>query len=84
MGRIKNAEGDSNPIGRTVSANWATQRSEGLNHHPKNIHGEIQDSRYIWSRRWPYLTSMRGKVLWKLDAPTIGDAKAIRQEWVTV
>jgi hypothetical protein len=26
------AEGDSNSIGRTISTNWTTQSSQGLNH----------------------------------------------------
>jgi hypothetical protein len=57
-GRTERAEEDCNPIRRTVSTNWNTQRSQGLNHQPKIIHGGSQDSRYMCSRGWPYLTSI--------------------------
>jgi hypothetical protein len=55
-------EGDCNPTGRTISAKWTTQSSQGLNHQPKCIHGGSQDSRYLSSRGWPYLTSVGGEV----------------------
>jgi hypothetical protein len=56
-GRTKGAEGDSNSLEKTtISTKWTNQCFQGLNHQPKSIHGEIQDSRYICSRGWPYLT----------------------------
>jgi hypothetical protein len=56
-GKTEGAEGDCNPIRRTISINWITQSSQGINHQPKHIHRGTQDSRYICSREWPYLTS---------------------------
>ena len=57
-GRTEGVEGDYNPIGRTISTYWATKSSQGLNHQPKSIYGESQDSRYTCSRGWLYLISM--------------------------
>jgi hypothetical protein len=37
-GKTEGAEGDCNPIGRTISTNWTTQNSQGVNHQPKSIH----------------------------------------------
>ena len=71
-GWTKWAKGDCNPIGKTVSTNWSSQSSQGLNHRPKCIHGGgIHDSRHICSRQFPYLASMGGEalVLWRLDVP---------------
>jgi hypothetical protein len=39
-GRTKGAEGDCNPIGRTISTNWTIQSSQRLNHQPKSIYME--------------------------------------------
>jgi hypothetical protein len=36
--RTEGAEGDCNPIERTISTNWIAQSSQGLNHQPKRIH----------------------------------------------
>jgi hypothetical protein len=36
-GRTEGAEGDCNPIRRTISTNWTTQSTQGLNHQPKSI-----------------------------------------------
>jgi hypothetical protein len=58
------AEGDCNTIGKTVSTNCTIQSSQGLNHQTKSIPGGSQDSRYICSRGWPYLTSMGGEGAW--------------------
>ena len=60
-GRTEGAEGDCNPTGRTISTNWTTQSSQGLNHQSKSIQGGTQDSSYICSRGWSYLTSMGGE-----------------------
>jgi hypothetical protein len=68
MGRIEGVEGDCNPIGRTISVNWIAQSSQRLNHQPKSIHGGIHGSRYICSRRFPYLTSMRGEAFGPVEA----------------
>jgi hypothetical protein len=57
-GRTGGAKRDCNLIRRTISNNWTTQSSQGLNLQPKNIHGGNQDSRYIHSRGWTYLTSV--------------------------
>ena len=62
-GRTGGAEGDCNPVGRTISANWTTQSFQRLNHQPKSIHGVSHGSTYICSRGRPYLTSIRGKAL---------------------
>jgi len=35
--RTEGAEGDFNPIGRTISTNWIIQSSQGLNHQAKCI-----------------------------------------------
>ena len=41
-GRTKGAEGDGNPIGRTiVSTNYTHQCSQGLTHQPKSVHGLV-------------------------------------------
>jgi hypothetical protein len=42
--RTEGAEGDYNPIGRTMSTNRVTQSSQGLNLQPIIIHGKIHDS----------------------------------------
>jgi hypothetical protein len=63
-GRTKEAEGDCNTIGRTISVNWTTQSSQGLNHHLKSTHGGSHSSRYICSRGWPSLTTMGGGGPW--------------------
>jgi hypothetical protein len=55
-GKTEGAEGDCNPIRRKISTNWTTQSSQRLNYQPESIHGRSQDSRYIYSRGWPYLT----------------------------
>jgi hypothetical protein len=60
-GKTEEAKGDCNPIGSTISTNWTTQNTLGLNHQPKNTHGGTHGSRYICSRGWPYLTSMGGE-----------------------
>jgi hypothetical protein len=40
-GRTKRAEEVCSPIGRTtISTNWTTQSSQGLNHQPKSIYME--------------------------------------------
>jgi hypothetical protein len=61
--RNEGAEGDFNPIKRSISTSWTTQSSQRLNYQTKNIHGASHGSRYICSRRWPYLTSFRGEAL---------------------
>jgi hypothetical protein len=40
-------ERDCNPVRRTISTNWNTQRSQGINHQPKSICGGSHGSRYI-------------------------------------
>jgi hypothetical protein len=47
------AEGDFNPVGRTLSADWTTQCSQGLDHQPKWVQGGIHGTRYICSKGWP-------------------------------
>jgi hypothetical protein len=61
--RTEGDEEDCNPIRRTISTNWTTQSSQGLNHKPKSIQEGSQDPRYICYRGWPYLTSMGGGAL---------------------
>ena len=70
---------------RTISTNWTTQSSQGLIYQPKSIYGGSQDSRYICSIEWPYLASMGGGllVLWRFDALVSGNARVVRQEWVS-
>jgi hypothetical protein len=60
--RTEGAEGDCNPIGRTMSAGQTIQCSQGLDYQPKSVQGGIHSSRYICSRGWPCLTSM-GRVI---------------------
>jgi hypothetical protein len=59
------AERDCNLIRRTLSTNWTTQSSQGLNHHPKSIHG----SRYTCIRGCLSDINGRGG---RLNAPSIG------------
>jgi hypothetical protein len=66
--RTEGAEGNCNPIGRTISTNGTTRGFPELNHQPKSIHGEIHGSKYIFSRGLLYLTSMRRKVLGPVEA----------------
>jgi len=40
-------EGDCNPIGRTVSADWTAQCSQRLDHQPRRVQRGIHGSRYI-------------------------------------
>jgi hypothetical protein len=84
-GRNVGAEGDCNPIGRTMSTNGTTQSSQGPNHQPKSIYGGSHDSRYICNRRWPYLASMEGETLGPVEAwcPSVGNGRAVRQERVS-
>jgi hypothetical protein len=67
-GRSKRPEGDCNPIGRTISTNWTSHRSQKLNHQLKRIHGEIHGSSCIYSRGWPYLTPVGGETLDPVEA----------------
>ena len=39
-GRTKGAEGDCNPIGRTISTYQTTQNSQRLNHQPPRVYIE--------------------------------------------
>jgi hypothetical protein len=55
---LKEAEGNGNPIERTISTNWMPQSSQGLNHQPKSTH---EGSRYICSRGLTYLASIGGE-----------------------
>jgi hypothetical protein len=66
--RTEGTEGGCNPIGRTISTNWATQSSQELNYQPKHIHGRFHGSRHICSRGLPYLASIGGKALFLVDA----------------
>lgn len=66
-GRTEGAEGDYNPIGRTISTNHTTQSSHRLNNWSKSIHGGIHNSRYAFSITWPYLTSVWGKALGPME-----------------
>jgi hypothetical protein len=65
-GRTEGAEGNCNSIGRTISTDWITQSSQGLNYQPKRtlLHG----SSYICSKGWPYLAFMGGKALGLVEA----------------
>jgi hypothetical protein len=49
-GRTEGAEGDCNPIGRTVSTGQRIQSFQRLNHQPKSIHGRTHGSTYICSK----------------------------------
>jgi len=71
VGRTGGAKGDCNPIGRTTSAGWTTQCSQGLNHQPRSVQRGIRGSRYIGSGGLSYLASMGREVLvlWMFDAP---------------
>ena len=60
---VEGAEGDYNPIGRTISTNWTPWSSQSLNHQAKTTHGWIHGSSYISSTGWPYLASMGGEAL---------------------
>jgi hypothetical protein len=48
------------PIGRTTipTNQTSTQSSQGLNHQPKNTHGETNGSSYICNREWPCIASV--------------------------
>jgi hypothetical protein len=62
-GRTEGAEGDCNLIRRTtISTNWTTQSSLGLNHQPKSINGGCHGSSFICRRGLPYLASMGGEI----------------------
>jgi hypothetical protein len=63
QGRTEAAEGDWNPLGRTVSTNWITLNFQRLKHQRKSIHAGIHGSRNICSRGWPYLALIRGEAL---------------------
>jgi hypothetical protein len=67
-GRTEGAEGDCNPIGKTMSNNRVTQSSQSLNYQPKSIHGGNHGFRYICSRGWLYLISMGGEALGPVKA----------------
>jgi hypothetical protein len=78
-------EGICIPIGRTtVSNNQNLQNSQGLNHQANSIHEGTHSSSWICSRRLPYLASLGGSLLFlmRLKDPGLGDALALRQEWV--
>jgi hypothetical protein len=66
--KIEGAEGNYSPIGRTISTKRTTQSSQRLNYKPKSVHGGIHGSRYICSREWPYLTSIRVEALGPVEA----------------
>jgi hypothetical protein len=69
MERTKRADGDCNPIGRTmVSTNLSTQSSQRLNPQPKSTHGGIYDSSYICNRGLSYLILMGGEALDTVEA----------------
>jgi hypothetical protein len=59
--RTKGAEVDCNLMGRMISTNQTTQSYQELSHQLKSICGGSQDSSYIYSRGWPYLTLMGGE-----------------------
>jgi hypothetical protein len=63
VGRTEGAEGDCNPIERTISTSWNIQSSHRLNHQPKSTNRGNHGSRYICSRGRPCLTSIGGKLL---------------------
>jgi hypothetical protein len=46
-GRTEGAEGDYNPLGRTISTNQTTQNSLGLNHQRIYMEGSIAPSTYV-------------------------------------
>jgi hypothetical protein len=62
-GRTGGVEGDCHPIGRTMLAGQTTQSSQGLDHEPRSVQGEIHGFRYMCSRGWPSLTSMGREAL---------------------
>jgi hypothetical protein len=68
MEKTEGAEGVCNPIGRTTISTKTPQSSQGLNYQPNNTHGGIHGSRYICSRRWPYVASMGGEALGPVKA----------------
>jgi hypothetical protein len=62
--KTEGAEGDCNPIGRTIiSANLTPQSSQRLKHQPKSIRESVHGSFYICSRGMPYLASMGEEML---------------------
>jgi len=66
-GRTEGAEGDCNPMGRTISTISTAQSSQGPNHQLKSIHGGIHGSRYKYNREWPYLTWMGVETLGSIE-----------------
>ena len=54
------------------------QSSQGLNHQPKNTHGETHGSSCICSRGWPSQSSMGGEALVpvKVLCPSIGECQS--------
>jgi len=44
--RTGGGEEECNHIGRTISAGWTTQWSQGLNHQPKSTEGELHGSKH--------------------------------------
>lgn len=51
---------------------------------PKNMHGWIHGSSYIFSIELPYLILIEGKSLGpeRLDALALGNSRVLRKEWV--
>ena len=65
--RTGGAEGDCNPIRRSMLAGWTTQCSQGLDHQPRRVHGGTHGSRCICSRGCHCLTSMGGEALGPME-----------------
>jgi hypothetical protein len=61
---MKELKGFSSPVGRAkVSTSQASLELPGLDHQPKDIHGETHGSGLICDRQWPCWTSMGGEAL---------------------
>jgi hypothetical protein len=67
--------------GKSIWTNQYPQSSLELYHQSKKTHGRTCDSRYIWSRGWPSMSSMGGEALGpvKAQCPNIGECQD--QEW---
>jgi hypothetical protein len=82
--RTEEAEGNCNPIGRTIIlTNGTPPELPEQNHQPKMVDGSMAPATYIagncliW-HQW----EVKPLVLWKLDAPAKVDARGVKWEWV--
>jgi hypothetical protein len=75
------------PHGKNNNINQAdlppAPSSQGLNKQLKNTCGGTHGFSLIWSRGWPYWTSIGGEALdpMKVKCPSVGECRARGQSW---